>query len=167
MTVNTVVATAGTTANFSAPGLYPIWLTLINPVSGATLDATELASELLGFANELLELANELTELLATELLEGAKELLELAGTELALLAAELMVVGGGVELPPPPPPQATRIELRATRLKYLVVLEFGILLFCPWGFGTLGCCTWVFCIGASSVSTPAFAQLLLIADDY
>lgn len=154
MTVNTVVATAGTTANFSAPGLYPIWLTLINAVSGATLDATELASELLGFANELLELANELTELLATELLEGAKELLELAGTELALLAAELMVVGGGVELPPP---QATRIELRATRLKYLVVLEFG----------TLGFCTLVFCIGASSVSTPAFAQLLLIADDY
>lgn len=128
-------------------------------VSGAALDATELASE-------LLELANELTELLATELLEGAKELLELAGTELALLAAELMVVGGGVELPPPPP-QATRIELRATRLKYLVVLEFGILLFCPWGFGTLGCCTLVFCIEASSVSTPAFAQLLLIADDY
>ena len=139
-----MVATAGTTASFSAPGLYPIWLTLINAVSGAALDATELATELLVLANELLELAKELTELLeiatellATELLDGAKE---------------LMVVGGGVELPPPPPPQATRIELRATRLKYLVVLEF---------------CTLVFCIGASSVSTPAFAQLLLIAGDY
>jgi formate hydrogenlyase subunit 3/multisubunit Na+/H+ antiporter MnhD subunit len=115
-------------------------------VSGAALDATELASELLELAKELAELLEIATELLATELLEAAKE----------LLAAELMVVGGGVELPPPPP-QATRIELRATRLKYLVVLEFGI----------LGFCTVVFCIGASSVSTPAFAQLLLIADDY
>jgi hypothetical protein len=127
-------------------------LTLINAVSGAALDATELATELLELAKELTELLEIATELLATELLDGAKELLELAGAELTLLAAELMIVGGGVELPPPPPPQATRIELRATRLKYLVVLEF---------------CTLVFCIGASSVSTPAFARLLLIAGDY
>lgn len=136
-------------------------------VSGAALDATELASELLEFASELLELAKELTELLeiATELLlEATNELLELAGAELTLLAAELMVVGGGVELPPPPPPQATRIELSATRLKYLVVF---ILLFSTFGVGTWGFCTLVFCIGASSVSTPAFARLLLIADDY
>jgi len=83
-------------------------------VSGAALETVELATELLELVKELLELAT---------------ELLELAVTELALLT-ELIVVGGGVELPPPPPPQAARIELRAIRLKYLVGVEFGILLF-------------------------------------
>ena len=67
-----------------------------------------------------------LDELLATELLE-------LMGAELALLTAELMVVDGGFV--PPLPPQATRIELRATRLRYLAVLVFGELVFCIGAF--------------------------------
>ena len=73
---------------------------------------------------------------------------------ELALLAAALTAEGAGVELLPPLLPQATRIELSATRLRYLVALLFGMLMFC----------ILIFCIGAFRVvSDPELGYLMIV----